>query len=83
MGIVYAEKPFVVCFCGNETDTPMFERVMAEITYYLYLENSPEVLAKGNVRWEEIYRQFAERRDEYEDRENRRGGGEYSAGNAV
>ncbi len=70
VGIVYAEKPFVVCFCGNETDTPMFERVMAEITYYLYLENSPELLTKGNVRWEEIYRQFAERRDEYEDHKN-------------
>ena len=48
----------------------MFERVMAEITYYLYLENSPELLTKGNVRWEEIYRQFAERRDEYEDHKN-------------
>ncbi len=60
VGIVYAEKPFVACFCGNETDTPAFERVMAEITYYLYLEHSPGVLAKGGLRWEHIYREFAE-----------------------
>lgn len=59
-GIVYAQKPFVACFCGNDTDTPVFERVMAEITYYLYLENSPAELAKGAIRWEEIYRQFAD-----------------------
>ncbi len=60
VGIVYAEKPFVVCFCGNETDTPVFERVMAEITYYLYLEHSPGVLARGELRWEPIYREFTE-----------------------
>lgn len=58
VGIVYAEKPFVACFCGNGTDTPMFERVMAEITYYLYLENTPAELEKG-PRWGEVYRQFA------------------------
>ena len=58
VGIVYAEKPFVVCFCGNDTDTPAFERIMAEITYYLYLKNSPELLERGNIRWEHIFREF-------------------------
>lgn len=36
VGIVYAREPFVVCFCGNETDTPLFERTMAEISLELY-----------------------------------------------
>jgi beta-lactamase class A len=40
VGIVYAKQPFVVCFCGNETDTPAFERVMAEVALQLYRENS-------------------------------------------
>ena len=36
VGIVYGREPFIVCFCGNETDTPRFERVMAEISLELY-----------------------------------------------
>ena len=36
VGIVYGKEPFLVCFCGNETDTPAFERVMAEISLDLY-----------------------------------------------
>jgi beta-lactamase class A len=40
VGIVYADRPFIVCFCGNETDTPAFERLMAEISLDLYWENS-------------------------------------------
>ena len=32
VGIVFAEEPFVVCFCGNETVVTDYERVMAEIT---------------------------------------------------
>lgn len=36
VGIVYGREPFIVCFCGNETDTPWFERVMAEISLELY-----------------------------------------------
>lgn len=40
VGIVYAKQPFVVCFCGNETDTPAYERVMAELSLELYKENS-------------------------------------------
>ncbi len=36
VGIVYGKEPFLVCFCGNETDTPAFERVMAEVSLELY-----------------------------------------------
>ena len=36
VGIVYGREPFVVCFCGNETDTPSYERVMAELSLKLY-----------------------------------------------
>lgn len=36
VGIVFAEQPFIVCFCGNETDTPAFERVMGELSLELY-----------------------------------------------
>jgi beta-lactamase class A len=43
VGIVYAKQPFVVCFCGNETDTPAFERVMADIALQLYRENSGRI----------------------------------------
>lgn len=38
VGIIYGKEPFVVCFCGNETDTPQFERVMANISLELYQE---------------------------------------------
>ena len=36
VGIVYAKNPFLVCFCGNQTDTPAWERVMAEVSLELY-----------------------------------------------
>lgn len=36
VGIVYGKEPFLICFCGNDTDTPAFERVMAEISLELY-----------------------------------------------
>jgi beta-lactamase class A len=36
VGIVYGKTPFLVCFCGNETDTPEFERIMAELSLKLY-----------------------------------------------
>lgn len=39
VGIVYADSPFIVCFCGNETDTPAYERVMADLSLRLYREN--------------------------------------------
>lgn len=38
VGIVYGKEPFIVCFCGNETDTPRFERIMADISLELYQE---------------------------------------------
>ena len=40
VGIVYGKEPFLVCFCGNETDTPAFERVMAEVSLDLYKETN-------------------------------------------
>ena len=40
VGIIYAKQPFIVCFCGNETDTPAYERVMAEMSLALYKENN-------------------------------------------
>lgn len=36
VGIIYGKEPFLICFCGNETDTPAFERVMAEVSLELY-----------------------------------------------
>lgn len=36
VGIVFGREPFIVCFCGNETDTPRFERMMAEISLELF-----------------------------------------------
>lgn len=38
VGIIYGKEPFIVCFCGNETDTPAFERVMAETALALFQE---------------------------------------------
>lgn len=38
VGIVYGKVPFLVCFCGNETDTPAYERIMGEISFELYKE---------------------------------------------
>lgn len=38
VGIIYGKEPFIVCFCGNETDTPQFERAMADISLELYNE---------------------------------------------
>jgi beta-lactamase class A len=35
VGIVYAPQPFVVCFCGNEVDVPVYERLMQDITVWL------------------------------------------------
>lgn len=35
-GIVYAKRPFVVCFCSQNTDVPQMERAMQDITESLY-----------------------------------------------
>lgn len=40
VGIVFGKEPFIVCFCGNETDTPEFERTMAEISLELFRRNN-------------------------------------------
>ncbi len=36
VGIIYGKFPYIVCFCGNETDTPCLERLMADISLELY-----------------------------------------------
>ena len=38
VGIVYGNVPLMLCFCGNETDTPAFERIMGELSLQLYSE---------------------------------------------
>lgn len=40
VGIVFGKEPFIVCFCGNETNTPEFERAMAEISLELFRRNN-------------------------------------------
>ncbi|MEG0370311.1 MAG: serine hydrolase [Hungatella sp.] len=42
VGIIYGKQPFIVCFCGNETDTPAYERVMAQVSLILYRANAWE-----------------------------------------
>ncbi|MFV0466903.1 MAG: serine hydrolase [Lachnospiraceae bacterium] len=37
VGIVFGNEPFLICFLGNETNTPSFERLMQEITWELYV----------------------------------------------
>ena len=36
VGIVYAKRPFIVCFCSQNTDVPAMERAMQDITLLLY-----------------------------------------------
>ena len=51
VGIVYGKEPFVVCFCGNETDTPRFERIMAETALELYQR---DIESKENNTYQKI-----------------------------
>lgn len=36
VGIVYGKRPFILCFCGNNTDVPLFERFMQDISLGVY-----------------------------------------------
>jgi beta-lactamase class A len=36
VGVIFGKVPYLVCFCGNETNTPRFERLMADISLELY-----------------------------------------------
>lgn len=36
VGIVFAKQPFIVCFCSNETDVPLFEQFIQRTTQTLY-----------------------------------------------
>lgn len=39
-GVILTAKPFVLVFCGNETDVAAYEREMAEISLTLYKANA-------------------------------------------
>ncbi|MBQ7847506.1 MAG: serine hydrolase, partial [Clostridia bacterium] len=39
LGIVYADKPFVLCFTGHQTDVYLFEDLMRRAAYDLYMVN--------------------------------------------
>lgn len=39
-GIIFTEQPFILVFCGNETDVAPYERLMAEIAMELHQENA-------------------------------------------
>ena len=37
VGIVFAKEPFIICFTGNKVDVPLYERLIQDISYELYL----------------------------------------------
>lgn len=39
VGIVFTNEPFILCFCGNNVNVPVYERLMQDITYDLYKYN--------------------------------------------
>ena len=39
VGIVFEKEPFIICFCGNNVNVPLYERLMQDITYDLYKYN--------------------------------------------
>ncbi|WP_455539499.1 serine hydrolase [Terrisporobacter sp.] len=39
VGIVFTKEPFIICFCGNNVDIPIYERLIQDITYDLYKYN--------------------------------------------
>lgn len=38
IGIVYAKRPFLVCFAGNDTNVPQFEQHIRELSWLLWKE---------------------------------------------
>ncbi len=42
LGIVYADKPFVLCFTGHQTDVYPFEDLMRRAAYDLYMVNNED-----------------------------------------
>lgn len=40
VGVIFTKKPFILVFCGNETDVAAYEREMAEISLKLYQANA-------------------------------------------
>lgn len=39
VGIVYADRPFIVCFMANDVDVPHFERLISEVALELFRLN--------------------------------------------
>lgn len=39
VGIIYAKRPFIVCFAGNGVKVPSYEILMREAAYQLYVES--------------------------------------------
>lgn len=40
VGIVFADAPFILCFCSNNTDVPRFERLMQDISWEIYSDGN-------------------------------------------
>lgn len=36
VSIVFAKQPFILCFCGNEVDVPVYERLMQDVSDMLF-----------------------------------------------
>ena len=45
IGIVYADRPFVICFTGHDTDVYPWEDLMRRATYDLYWANTGKILS--------------------------------------
>ena len=39
VGIVYAQRPFIACFCAEKTDVPVFERVIQDVSWQLLVDS--------------------------------------------
>lgn len=56
VGIVYAKRPFIVCFCSDGVDTPSFERTIADISRDMYSIYNAESYPDGEAVFE--YKQY-------------------------
>lgn len=36
VGIVFAKQPFIICFLSNNVDVPHFERIIQDVSFYIY-----------------------------------------------
>lgn len=40
VGIVFAREPFIICFMGNNVNVPIFERLIQDISYDIYIKQN-------------------------------------------